>query len=217
MTWLWIALAILVFVLVLVIAVLIWVRRSGMTPTEATSWLRELGVDLVRLPVRLKRSRPIPAHPRRARWWLLGLAIYIASPIDPIPDFIPVIGYLDEIVLVPLILRHIRRMIPDEVWTRELPASSVERLRRSEQWKCGQLLAASFATVLIRDVRSGRSRIAGVEMQTFMVISTAGPNRDLTRDTREQPFWDEHAAFIDGLVENGSSSSAARWSTRAAR
>ena len=40
-------------------------------------------------------------------------------------------------------------------------------------------------------------------MQTWMVTSTAGPNRDLTRDTRQQPFWDEHAAFIDGLVDNG--------------
>jgi uncharacterized protein YciI len=40
-------------------------------------------------------------------------------------------------------------------------------------------------------------------MQTFMVTSTAGPNRDLTRDTREQPFWDEHASFIDGLVDDG--------------
>jgi uncharacterized protein YciI len=40
-------------------------------------------------------------------------------------------------------------------------------------------------------------------MQTFLVISTAGPNRDLSMDTREQPWWDEHAAFIDGLVEVG--------------
>jgi len=40
-------------------------------------------------------------------------------------------------------------------------------------------------------------------MQTFMVTSTAGPNRDLNTDTRQQPLWDEHAAFIDGLVDGG--------------
>ena len=40
-------------------------------------------------------------------------------------------------------------------------------------------------------------------MQTFIVTSTAGPNRDLSKDTREQPLWDDHAAFIDALVDEG--------------
>jgi len=39
---------------------------------------------------------------------------------------------------------------------------------------------------------------------TFVAISSAGPNRDLSRGTREQPFWDEHAEFIDRLVAEGS-------------
>ena len=38
---------------------------------------------------------------------------------------------------------------------------------------------------------------------TFLAISSAGPNRDFSKLTREQPFWDEHAAFIDQLVEEG--------------
>jgi uncharacterized protein YciI len=38
---------------------------------------------------------------------------------------------------------------------------------------------------------------------TFLVFSSAGPNRDVSKDTREQPFWDEHAAFIDKLVDEG--------------
>ena len=121
MTLLWIALAILALLILLLISVLVWGRRSGMTPDEARSWLREMGIDLVKLPGRLRRVAADPRTPRRARWLLLGLALYIASPIDPIPDFLPVIGYLDEIVLVPLILRHVRRMIPDEVWTEQFP------------------------------------------------------------------------------------------------
>jgi hypothetical protein len=120
-TWLWIAIAVLVLLLVLLIAGLLWVRRSGMTPAEASSWLREMGVDLVKLPGRLRRIAADPRTPRRARWWLIGLAVYIASPIDPIPDFLPVIGYLDEVVLVPVILRHVRRMIPDDVWQDHFP------------------------------------------------------------------------------------------------
>jgi uncharacterized protein len=39
--------------------------------------------------------------------------------------------------------------------------------------------------------------------KTFLAISSAGPNRDFSKSTREQPFWDEHAAFIDKLVEGG--------------
>ena len=40
-------------------------------------------------------------------------------------------------------------------------------------------------------------------MPLYVVISEAGAARDLSIDTREQPFWDEHAAFIDALVEDG--------------
>jgi uncharacterized protein len=38
---------------------------------------------------------------------------------------------------------------------------------------------------------------------TFVVISSAGPNRDLSKGTREQPLWEDHAAFIDQLVADG--------------
>ena len=37
----------------------------------------------------------------------------------------------------------------------------------------------------------------------FVMITSAGPNRDVTKGTREQPLWDEHAAFIDRLVAEG--------------
>ncbi len=38
---------------------------------------------------------------------------------------------------------------------------------------------------------------------TFVTISSAGPNRDPSKTTREQPLWDEHAMFIDQLVAEG--------------
>lgn len=38
---------------------------------------------------------------------------------------------------------------------------------------------------------------------TFVAFSSAGPNRDRSKPTREQPLWDEHAAFIDKLVAEG--------------
>jgi uncharacterized protein len=39
--------------------------------------------------------------------------------------------------------------------------------------------------------------------RTFMIISAAGANRELSKGTREQRYWDEHAAFIDRLVDEG--------------
>lgn len=38
---------------------------------------------------------------------------------------------------------------------------------------------------------------------TFVVLSRAGARRDLSRGAREQAHWDEHAAFVDGLVAEG--------------
>ena len=38
---------------------------------------------------------------------------------------------------------------------------------------------------------------------TFIVVSAAGSNRDHAQGTRDQPYWNEHAAFIDNLVEEG--------------
>lgn len=55
----------------------------------------------------------------RTPWYakaLLGLVLaYLASPIDLIPDFIPVLGYLDDLVLVPAGISLALRMIPAEV------------------------------------------------------------------------------------------------------
>jgi len=62
-----------------------------------------------------RRVMAHPATPRRVRW-LAGAALaYLASPIDLIPDFIPVLGHLDDLVVVGGLLYLARRAIPPEV------------------------------------------------------------------------------------------------------
>ena len=56
-----------------------------------------------------------PRTPWFARWLALLVAAYALSPIDLIPDFIPVLGYLDDLVIVPLGLALVLRLIPEEV------------------------------------------------------------------------------------------------------
>lgn len=57
-------------------------------------------------------------HPAAPGWLKLGaalIALYVISPIDIIPDFIPVIGFLDDMVLVPLAIRWLLRRLPPEI------------------------------------------------------------------------------------------------------
>lgn len=56
-----------------------------------------------------------PRTPRAARLLALAVAAYALSPIDLIPDFIPVLGYLDDLVLVPLGIWLVIRALPPEV------------------------------------------------------------------------------------------------------
>ena len=52
----------------------------------------------------------------RAPKWLLGMAVaYVLWPFDLIPDFIPIIGQLDDAVIVPLLILIALKMIPKEI------------------------------------------------------------------------------------------------------
>ncbi len=62
--------------------------------------------------------RLVLKHPRtpRASRILLGAAIaYAVSPIDLIPDFIPVIGHLDDVIILPILIGLALRLIPKDV------------------------------------------------------------------------------------------------------
>jgi len=58
-----------------------------------------------------------PRTPRKAKWLLRFVFVYILSPIDLTPDFVPILGCLDEIILLPGLLLIVRRLIPEEVIT----------------------------------------------------------------------------------------------------
>ena len=67
--------------------------------------------DLLRLLKRLTTDQAMPAGVRIRIGLLL---VYLASPIDLIPDFIPVLGYADDAIIVALVMRSVCRQIPLE-------------------------------------------------------------------------------------------------------
>ncbi|WP_374340125.1 YkvA family protein [Methyloversatilis sp.] len=88
--------------------------------------------------------------PRRAKILLLFLLAYAASPIDLIPDFIPVLGLLDEVILLPLGIWFVLRMIPPDVM--EAARARARAGKLPANWTAGifilLLWAASIAAIV---------------------------------------------------------------------
>jgi uncharacterized membrane protein YkvA (DUF1232 family) len=72
---------------------------------------RQMKIELIAL----RLAAHDPRTPRLAKLLVVGAIAYALSPIDLIPDFIPVIGWLDDLILVPAALALAVRLIPAEV------------------------------------------------------------------------------------------------------
>lgn len=77
--------------------------------------LRRWAQQLTRDIDALWRAARDPRTPWYAKWLALAVAAYALSPIDLIPDFIPVLGYLDDLLLVPLGIWLVLRLVPPHV------------------------------------------------------------------------------------------------------
>lgn len=76
--------------------------------------------DVLRLLKRLLADRSLPAG---VRVRVALLALYLLSPIDIVPDVIPVIGYADDVVLVVLVLRSVIRRSGEQAVDRHWPGT----------------------------------------------------------------------------------------------
>jgi uncharacterized membrane protein YkvA (DUF1232 family) len=85
--------------------------------------LRDLAGFLPACVTTTRRLRRDPRVPRRVKVAVLFAGLWVLSPIDLIPEFLPVIGPLDDVVVVALVLRYAARRIPRdalvEAWAGE--------------------------------------------------------------------------------------------------
>ena len=90
----------------------------------------QIGVHLLALWGLFKH----PQTPRAAKWVAVAVIAYAVSPIDLIPDFIPVLGLLDELVLVPLGVALVVRLTPRPLWEARLREARESQGRLPRLW-----------------------------------------------------------------------------------
>ena len=99
----------------LLLLALLWRSRpDGMTVRDGLRLLP----DVVRLVRRLAADRTLPRALRLRLWLLLA---YLLSPVDLVPDVVPVLGYADDVVVVAWALRSVVRGAGDEAIVRHWP------------------------------------------------------------------------------------------------
>ena len=101
----------------LVMLALLWrAKPDDVTLRDAV----RLVPDLLRLLKRLAGDATLPRGVRTRLWLLLG---YLAMPIDLVPDFIPVLGYADDVVVVAVVLRSVVRAAGPAALERHWPGT----------------------------------------------------------------------------------------------
>ena len=103
-----VALAVSLLAVWAVLVAVLWLLRPR--DTRLSELLRVIP-DVLRLVRDLLADRTVPLGVRLA---LVGLLAWLVNPIDLIPEFIPVIGPLDDVIVAIIVLRYVRRRLGDD-------------------------------------------------------------------------------------------------------
>jgi uncharacterized membrane protein YkvA (DUF1232 family) len=92
-----------------------------------------------------------PRTPWYAKALAIGVVAYAFSPIDLIPDPIPVLGYLDDLILLPLGIALTLRLIPDEVMADARARASAGN-QHSVNWIAAGLIVCCWVALVVATV-----------------------------------------------------------------
>jgi membrane protein DedA with SNARE-associated domain/uncharacterized membrane protein YkvA (DUF1232 family) len=128
----------------LIVVIYLWrVLAGGSLGLRVREWARGLRRDVYAIY--------LAAHDPRVPWYAKAAALlvvaYAVSPIDLIPDFLPVLGHLDDVILVPLGVLLAARLIPDELLDEHRRAAAA-MVEKPTDWRVGALFLAIWAIAL---------------------------------------------------------------------
>ena len=120
-------------------------RLEGASNRSPGSTLREIALFLPNFLVLLKRLVSDPRVPRKSKLILGATIVYLVFPIDVVPDFVPGIGQLDDVVVALLALHSILNRVDDEVVIEHWPGNeNVIRMVRAGLSAVAQLLPGKW-------------------------------------------------------------------------
>lgn len=104
--------------------------------------------DLVRLIARLVAD---PVLPRAAKIALAAAAVYLVSPVDLVPDFLPFLGYVDDVLLAAIVLDGILNYVDRSLVLRYWPGSptTLDRLARTAHLLAGWVPSRLKARIFV--------------------------------------------------------------------
>lgn len=93
------------------------------------------------------------AKDKRTPWYARALALIVAayalSPIDLIPDFIPILGYLDDLILIPAGITLTLKFVPKEVMTEARISAEKSLSKPGTWWMTGLIVLAWLAIIAL--------------------------------------------------------------------
>ena len=109
-------------VIAAIVIVVSWVLMIVLAKRLPPGLAKDLATVLPACVTTARRLRKDPRVPRRVKVAVGFAGLWVLSPIDLIPEFLPIIGPLDDIVVVALALRYAARHVPPEALVEAWPA-----------------------------------------------------------------------------------------------
>lgn len=89
-----------------------------------------------------------PRVPWYAKWLMALIIAYALSPIDLIPDFIPVLGQIDDLVIIPAGVAAVIKLIPQEVMEECRRKATMQPVNTRMKWLVAAIIVSVWALAL---------------------------------------------------------------------